>query len=262
MMRPIVKRRPRSKSSIKVCQEKLCCPFINCEAKYYCDDCDSAQCQSCERAIHASKLKYDFHIRKTIPIVPDEDLCQCKRLNLVCPSRNFPDLWCENCQVQLCYICFDTYHNTERKRQHISVSIVHYEKKLKELENKRLQLQKEIHLHDSSEFYEDANSEMIKPVAPYSLADADESMTFCSFPQEMEALTDNMAFVSSSSSFQANLKTNTASNVLPNGDPTSNKALSNALERANLEDSMCESHTKSFLLIDDQEVLQVCCQIQ
>ncbi|KAK3773525.1 hypothetical protein RRG08_022238 [Elysia crispata] len=256
MMRPVLKRRPRTKSSIQFCQEKLCCPFINCEAKYHCDDCNSIQCQSCERAIHASKLKYDFHIRKKIPSVPDEVICQSKKLNLVCQSKNFPDLWCENCQIQLCYVCFDTYHNTERKRQHISVSISHHLKKLKESEEKKSQFQSEIQLHDSSELYEDANSEMIKPVAPYSLANTDQSMTFCSFPQEGEALTDNMAFVSSSSDIQGSYRKSPVSNASPNRDPLPN-GLSDALSHASLEDSFCGSHARSFLLIDDQEMLQV-----
>ena len=256
-MRPVLKRRPRTKSSIQFCQEKLCCPFINCEAKYHCDDCNSIQCQSCERAIHASKLKYDFHIRKKIPSVPDEVICQSKKLNLVCQSKNFPDLWCENCQIQLCYVCFDTYHNTERKRQHISVSISHHLKKLKESEEKKSQFQSEIQLHDSSELYEDANSEMIKPVAPYSLANTDQSMTFCSFPQEGEALTDNMAFVSSSSDIQGSYRKSPVSNASPNRDPLPN-GLSDALSHASLEDSFCGSHARSFLLIDDQEMLQVC----
>ncbi|GFO27427.1 Zinc finger fyve domain-containing protein 1 [Plakobranchus ocellatus] len=99
---------------------------------------------------------------------------------------------------------------------------------------------------------------MIKPVAPYSLdlVDGDESMTFCSFPQESDTLTNNMAFVSSNSSFLPESERKSAI-VSTNGNQSINQLATDVLDRASLEDSFCESQAKSFLLLNDQEVLQV-----
>ena len=258
-MKPVTKRRPRTKSSKQFCEEKLCCPLIDSEAKIFCEDCNSAQCLSCEKGIHSTKLKYDFHIRKQLPIIPESILCQGKVLNLVCQDKNFPDLWCEHCKVQLCYTCYDLYHKTDRRKQHINVSISHHQKKL--LEEKQRE-KDTIELHDSSELYQDAMSltDTINPVVPFSSI-GDGSMTYCSFPQESE---DNFIYPTGTSTY-TNANTNMNDTTMPKPKPrythqqvsNSNYDVSNDLQRASLEDSMFDDISKSFELIDEQEILKV-----
>ncbi|CAL1541626.1 unnamed protein product [Lymnaea stagnalis] len=253
MMRPNTKRRPKTKSSVQPCEEKFCCTAIDSEAKFFCDDCKSAQCQECETEIHKSKLKFDFHFRRPLASPSVSNLCQAKQVNLICRERNFPDLWCEHCKLQLCYTCFDNYHSNDKRKHHINVSVAHHFKKLQELQQekeKELKQEKEKELQNSLELYQDAITDMIKPLAPYSVSDSDESMTFCSFPQESIGSRGNMAFTSANSSIHSNQ----SSSSIP--DLCQGVLLENALMRNSLNESGCDNWKESFILVNEEEKLQ------
>lgn len=247
MMKPNVKRRPRTRSSKQTCEEKFCCPFIDCEAKYFCDDCKSAQCQACEKSIHKTKVKYDFHYRKPLPVVAEASLCQAKKLNLACKDKNYPDLWCEQCKIQLCFTCFDKYHSSEKRRQHINVSMAHH---LKKQQEQQQQANVDVELYESLELYQDALSDMIKPQAPFSLADESDSVTFCSFPQESDSAENEIQFTSASIQFPSD-QSNTNTPYLQNKAEFMNTPRT----IANLD---VQELARSFLLIDDLNTLQVC----
>ncbi|CAG5126834.1 unnamed protein product [Candidula unifasciata] len=246
-MRQNFKRRLRTRSSKQTCEEKFCCPFIDTEAKYYCQDCKTAQCQACESSLHKTKVKYDFHCRKPIAVVSESSLCQAKKVNLVCQERNYPDLWCEQCQVGLCFTCYDTYHASDKRRQHINVSIAHHLKK----QQKEKQEQAEIQLFDSSEFYQDAVTD-INPQTPFSLATENNSVTFFSFPQELNS-EDDLQFASVTTSFHED-HNNTTSPELSQGAA----ACSDLPAQVDHESvAAAQEQPNSFLLIDHQGALKV-----
>ncbi|XP_059162270.1 zinc finger FYVE domain-containing protein 1-like isoform X2 [Physella acuta] len=250
-MKPTIRRRPKSKSSIQTCQEKFCCTLINSKATYYCDDCKSAQCTECVNQIHKSKLKYDFHCRRPLPAAPESELCQAKNINLICQEKNFPDIWCENCKLQLCFSCYDLYHSCEKRKHHINVTIAYHQKKLQELQ------QKDSELQNSVELYQDAITDMIKPSAPYSLADEADSMTFCSFPQEFGDSKNNMAFTSSNSSFHSDKSSLSIPDICQLSTAyTPAATFANSAPSTN-RDKDCDVFQKSFLLVDAKEEFQI-----
>ncbi|BFZ06936.1 hypothetical protein BsWGS_09976 [Bradybaena similaris] len=250
-MRQNFKRRLKTRSSKRTCEEKFCCPFIDTEAKYYCQDCKTAQCQACESSLHKTKVKYDFHCRKPIPAISEASLCQAKKVHLVCQERNYPDLWCEQCQVPLCFTCFDAYHASDKRRQHINFSIAHHLKK-QEQEQQELELQEqaEIELYESSDFYHDAVAD-INPQTPFPLSAENDSVTFCSFPQDLSSVEDEVQFASVTTSFHDD-HNNTFS-----PDPCQGATFSNVQEQVTHEDIGVQEPPNSFLLIDGQEVLKV-----
>lgn len=266
-MRPTTnKRRPKTRSSIRLCEEKFCCLSLDSTARFFCKDCNSDQCIDCEKSIHSRKLEYDFHIRDRIDAIPELHLCQGKKINISCTKRNFPDLWCLNCSLQLCFTCFDQFHSTGKKRSHKSVSFAYYQRKLAEQKYKKLQeecdgLSVSLEVHDSSDLYEDALSDcnMIKPQTPFSLAD--DSLTYNSFPQECDTQDINMAFTSSSENVFSDFTQTSHSHKGHNKSGTSrpdicmDTEINGAVNRIALEESVCE--VKSFKLVDDQEILQV-----
>ncbi|KAH9513767.1 Zinc finger FYVE domain-containing protein 1 [Bulinus truncatus] len=157
MMRPNPKRR-KSKSSLRICEEKFCCSSIDPIAKYYCED--------------------SYHLKK--------------------------------------------------------------EQELKEAE-----------IHSSAELYQDAVTDMIKPVVPYATFGDEESMTFHSFPQAADSLGNNMAFTSSNTSIHSDHSNSSIPDLcqgVKGGITVGNEEL---------EDSKYFSPIQCFLLVDDQEILQV-----
>lgn len=243
MMRQNVKRRPKTRSSKRACEEKFCCPFVDSEAKYFCEDCKSAQCQTCESNIHSTKLKYDFHYRRHLPVVPETDLCQAKRVNLVCQERNYPDLWCEQCQIQLCYTCFDIYHSLDKRRNHVNVSVVHYLKKQEE--------EQQIATAEFSGIYQDTVTDMIKPQAPFYLGDEEDSVTVCSFPQESSSVRNIMDFTANNTRFQSDHSNSSIPDICQGA------GFSSVREKPGHVDSASRDSPRSFLLVDDQEIVQV-----
>ena len=257
MMRPQPKRRQKCKTSRQYCQEKLCCPDPITEAAYFCKDCNSAQCQYCERDIHLRKVSFEFHDRRTIEPPPASLLCQARYFNIECKDRNFADVWCEVCRITFCFDCFAEYHKN-RKQQHISISFVHFQKR--ESERK------------AAEAASAATQLTIKPTSP--LGAGDDTLTFCSFPQEQcelppETLTTDSDFSSAKMSTTSVHSNGSSVHSMPDLCPgAAMDMLTSQLEQAGLDDEsvygdangstrLASSAVQSFLLVDDREELQV-----
>ncbi|KAK6998031.1 Zinc finger FYVE domain-containing protein 1 [Biomphalaria glabrata] len=249
MMRPNIKRR-KSRSSLRICEEKFLCSSIDPKAKYYCEDCKTAQCQECVVELHKSKLKYDFHKWRPLGEEDESRLCQAKKISLVCQDKNYPDVWCENCKIQLCYPCFDQYHSIDKRKNHINVSIAYHLRKEKELKEAENHSSTELY-HSSTELYQDAVADMIQPVVPYATFGGDNSMTFYSFPQSIDSTRNNMAFTSSNTSIHSDH----SNSSIP--DLCLGVQGGVSLGKSDVDDSNYLLTIHSFLLVDDQEILQV-----
>lgn len=257
MMRPQPKRRQKCKTSRQYCQEKLCCPDLVTEAAYFCKDCNSAQCQYCEKDIHLRKVSFEYHDRRTIEPPPANLLCQARYFNIECKDRNFADVWCETCRITFCFDCFAEYHK-KRKQQHISISFVHFQKR--ESERK------------AAEAASAATQLTIKPTSPLGVGD--DTLTFCSFPQEQceapqETLTTDSDFGSANMSMTSVHSNGSSVHSMPDLCPgAATDMLTSQLEEAGLDDDsvyadanrstqLASSSAQSFLLVDDREELQV-----
>ena len=109
------KRLPRTRSSKIVCQEKFACPSVGTEAVYFCEDCQTNQCETCEKKLHGTKETYRFHERTLIRRVSPEKLCQNS-----CKERNFADVHCVNCNCSYCNECFGKHHQIGTLRKHVT----------------------------------------------------------------------------------------------------------------------------------------------
>ena len=221
------KRRFRTRTSRRFCQEKFCCPTEKAIAEFYCVECKSDQCESCEANIHKSKVHFTYHERKPIEPPPYEDLCQVASLltNLDCVDGNFSDLRCEDCERCFCFQCFELFHNKENKRNHKKVSVKEYKQK---------QLT--------------AFQESVKPPSPVSLNS--DSLTFVSC-QQTESTDSMMSY----SSFHSDNSQNSIPDLCIPAEKNDLSSLTKELEESFIDDRY--SDCTSFLLVDEQENLQV-----
>jgi hypothetical protein len=203
-------------------------------------------------------VSLEFHDRRTIEPPPANLLCEAPYLNFECKDRNFADVWCENCCVGFCFDCFTDYHKNRRKN-HVSISFVYYQKRERE-----------------ARAAEEAFQLTIKPTSPLGVGD--DSLTFCSFPQEttpLETLTSDSEFDSAKASMAgAHLHSSVSSgqSSMPDLCPGAElDMLASQLEEAGLDEDaqpdsvsykdansrQSTSSARSFLLVDDKEELQV-----
>ena len=234
-MTSIQKRRYRTRSSKRLCQEKFCCLTEGASAEFYCVDCKTDQCSSCVSSIHKSKLDFNFHERKYIEPPPYEELCQIASLlqpNLDCTDRNFADLRCEICERNFCFQCFDIYHLKDGKKGHRKLSFKEY---------KQRQL-----------IAAAAAGHSLKPVLPLSVED--DSLTYVSFPQSQS--TESSDSMQSFNSIQDSGHSQTSIPDIILSEPKSDMlSLTRALEECQVDNRY--TNCKSFLLVDEQENLQV-----
>ncbi|ESO95488.1 hypothetical protein LOTGIDRAFT_117073 [Lottia gigantea] len=106
------------RSSIRLCEEKFSCETQNPAAAIVCFECgDAAQCLKCDSAIHSMK-KNQNHTRETIPSPKPDLLCQVSELNGQCKSKNYADVYCQDCYYRFCFDCNDKYHQRSDKAKH------------------------------------------------------------------------------------------------------------------------------------------------
>ncbi|XP_076442869.1 zinc finger FYVE domain-containing protein 1-like isoform X2 [Babylonia areolata] len=243
MMRQQPKRRVKCRTSRQYCQEKLCCPNPSTVAAYFCKECNSAQCQECDKDIHSRKVSFEFHDRRTIEPPPDSLLCQAGRVNIVCKNRNFADVWCENCHHTFCFDCYSDYHHN-RKQQHVNISFAHYQKR-----------ERERAAQDAAA----ATQLAIKPMSPVG----DGTLTFCSFPQnspsEETLPTRESGFDTAIMTMASTHSIGSSGNSMPDLCPGPDMNLmGRELEGVDInDDSVDGPRAKSFLLVNDKEELQV-----
>lgn len=225
------KRRYRTRSSKRYCQEKFCCLTEGAIAEYHCNQCKTDQCQDCDLSLHKSKLEFGFHDRQQIEPPPYEELCQIASLlsNLDCEDRNFADLRCENCDRNFCLQCFDNYHNSKDSRK------THRKITFKEYKHRQ----------------QSAVLEPIKPLSPLSLED--NSLTYISCPQVTES-TDSMT---SYNSIHSDHSQTSIPDLISSDSKTDMISLTRDLEESQIDERYLDC--ESFLLVDEQEMLQVTC---
>lgn len=220
------KRRYRTRSSKRFCQEKFCCLTEAAIAEFHCSQCKTDQCPNCESSLHKSKLEFGFHDRKQIEPPPYEQLCQIASLlnNLDCEYRNFADLRCENCDRNFCFQCFDIYHSKDSRKTHRKITIKEYKHR-----------------------QQAAILETIK--SPLSLDD--NLLTYISCPQTSESSDSMMSYNSIHSDHSQ-----TSIPDLISSDPKCDMlSLTRELEESQIDDRYMDC--ESFLLVDEQECLQV-----
>ena len=217
------KRRFRTRTSKRFCQEKFCCPTEKAIAEFYCVECKSDQCESCEANIHKSKVQFTFHERKPVEPPPYEDLCQVASLltNLDCVDGNFSDLRCEDCERCFCFQCFELFHNKENRRSHKKISVKEYKQK------------------QLTTFQE----------SPVSFSG--ESLAFVSCDQTVESAESMLSY----SSFHSDNSQSSIPDLCIPAEKNDLASLTKELEESFIDDRYADC--SSFLLVDEQENLQV-----
>ncbi|XP_067682837.1 zinc finger FYVE domain-containing protein 1-like isoform X2 [Haliotis asinina] len=226
-MRPTAKRSNRTKSSIRLCEEKLSCVVVNAEAVFTCSECKTAQCDKCEKSVH-SGIKFEFHNRRRLERPSQDQLCQGTASGTACVNRNYADVWCEDCKHRLCLDCFDKSHAQGRRKTHTKISVNEYQRR------------QQLALQDT-----------VKPLSPVS--DNDDSLTYVSCPQEIN-LEENMSFAS----FHSDHSHPSSGGSIPDICQDTNEVNLMAREMdAFLLDDGRYTECQSFELANDQEELQV-----
>ncbi|KAK3093425.1 hypothetical protein FSP39_015565 [Pinctada imbricata] len=240
------KRVFRTKSSKRFCKEKFCCRSENTEARYHCFECGTDQCSDCDDSIHSTNIKYEFHDRRLIEPVPEEQLCQIHLtvLGVKCFEQNYADQRCIDCNLNFCYLCFDRFHKSTKK--------VHKKVSFKEFKQKELQK---------------AWNDPIKPYSPIGIDDT--SLTYVTLPQigeELKRDTIESAGTDSMTSFSSAKSDHSHPSSIPDiclsvekeiGEQTSLEA---RLAESFIEDNETNdlySDVNSFMLLDDQETLKI-----
>ena len=222
------KRRFRTRTARRFCQEKFCCPTEKAVAEFYCVECKSDQCQSCEANIHKSKAQFSFHERKPIEPPPYEDLCQIASLltNLDCVDGNFSDVRCEDCERCFCLQCFELFHSKENRRNHKKISVKEYK-------------QRQLTAFQDS-------------VQPHNSITSEDSLNFVSFQPTPESSDSMMSY----SSFHSDNSQNSIPDLCIPAEKNDLSSLTKELEESFIDDRFADC--ASFLLVDEQENLQVC----
>lgn len=101
----------KSRSSRKICDERLACRGNKPYAVFSCKQCDSNQCEACEALLHED-FRLNLHERQVISGPPSDELCEGS-----CEDRNFADLTCYLCNRNYCFVC-DHIAHTHSKQTH------------------------------------------------------------------------------------------------------------------------------------------------
>ena len=237
-MAAVNKRRYRTRSSKRYCQEKFCCLTEGAIAVYFCIQCKTDQCENCKSSLHKSKLEFGFHDIKPIEPPPYEDLCQIASLlnNLDCEDRNFADLRCENCDRNFCFQCFDTHHSKDSRRTHRKTTFKEYKHRQ---QTAVLDALKPSSQAESSLEYDSLNFISCPPVVEISSSDSMTSYTSIHSDHSQTSIPD---IISSDPNLSSEQKLDMFS-------------VSRELEECQIDERYMEC--ESFLLVDEQETLQV-----
>ena len=92
------------------CTERYACQNeMSSKATFYCVQCNSLQCVSCEKEIH-NNPNSDQHERLNLEEIEDE-LCSMDR-------RHQAVFYCSTCALSFCYSCYENQHQHSDGRQH------------------------------------------------------------------------------------------------------------------------------------------------
>lgn len=193
----------KTRSSRKICDERLACTGLKPYAVFSCKQCDSNQCELCEALLHEDFL-LNLHERQVISGPPSDELCEGS-----CEDRNFADLNCRLCDRNYCLVCDHIVHS-HFKQTHIRTKFT----------------------NQSDEFLscDEIPDEFLPFVDEDLLLSAEDSPEFN--PDKMMSLSSNL------------------SDTLPDLFPEHEVERKKPKKKTNKE-------AKSFLLINDKELLQV-----
>ena len=92
------------------CTERSACENeMSSKATFYCLQCNSVQCSSCEKEIHETTIN-NQHERLGLDEIDDE-LCSVDR-------RHQAVFYCSTCALSFCYLCYENQHQHSDGRQH------------------------------------------------------------------------------------------------------------------------------------------------
>lgn len=230
-------------SSIKFCEEKFSCTGDQVEAEFECEECKSLQCSACETKLH-ELAKFVFHDRKRLQPVSANKLCQ-----LSCDNRNFANVKCESCALNYCHRCFEKMHSSGKRKLHKKIQLTDAL-----LQNQQLETSRCSSL--TSDDYFDAT----KPESPTSSPE-DGSLAFVSMNQDIPAeLETKMSSIKISlpdiASELSSLSEPSSKHGSINGTPCQYQADITSGSSKSMDDEIY-TNCKSFLLIDQQENIQV-----
>ena len=97
-----------------MCQEQAVCEGD--QANFYCHDCETYQCSSCEGMLHASS---QFLTHERQPVVPSDEDSACQEpleatCTLFCSAKNKASVYCSQCGIVLCAECDMIVHQSTR----------------------------------------------------------------------------------------------------------------------------------------------------
>jgi hypothetical protein len=101
----------KCRSTVFKCASKYSENCVEDKAIYYCNECKVNQCESCERELHAELENDNGHNRQKLQPIKNDLLCQRN-----CKTRNFADVYCYDCQLKFCYKCYDDHHKYLTKK--------------------------------------------------------------------------------------------------------------------------------------------------
>jgi len=92
------------------CTQRLSCDGeMSSKATFYCVQCNSLQCISCEKEIHRN-LDYVKHERLNLDEIDDE-FCSIDR-------QHQAVFYCPTCALSFCYACYENQHEHSDGREH------------------------------------------------------------------------------------------------------------------------------------------------
>ena len=258
------KRGIKVRSSKKFCEEKFSCHGERVEAEYECEECKSLQCLDCETKLH-ELAKFVFHDRKRLQPAPSYQLCQ-----LSCEDRNYSDVRCENCALNYCKQCFERMHSSGKRKAHTKIQLT--EALLKAQVNNSAAALSDQSIQSSGEFFD----ALKKPLSPVG-SNGDDSLAYVSMPQDdgssIAIIPETSTIKEQSSSIMSEHSDRSRTSlpdVAPELDkldlsdkiqttPTKEKSTSN--KTSDIDDEIYKD-CRSFLLVDQQENIQVTFQAQ
>ena len=113
----------RARPAVDFCGEKYACSTENARAVFWCDQCTTNQCQSCELQLH-QLARYQYHDRQKLQEPSPDKLCEQAAV-VRCSPRNFADVICIECgHRRYCIDCDTVLHWHRTATGHTRVSVL------------------------------------------------------------------------------------------------------------------------------------------
>ena len=97
-------------SSLSCLEHRACDAETSSKAAIYCLQCDSLQCNACEKEIHRN-TEQRKHLRLNLDEI-DGEVCGINQ-------RHPAIFYCPMCEKSFCYLCWVSEHQVNSKRKHV-----------------------------------------------------------------------------------------------------------------------------------------------